>query len=156
MGNGRCTLPFGSCSGLKHVGYGFPTPTAKVRYFAGMISITRYSLVWGVGLLGLSNLSIAKEIDNLVCKEEEVTIVLPQAMKIATYQSTSIYRFTVKGLSLSSSDRAEYFYNTVRYVEPGRFVSGHKTFLFKQGSFSKATAVHAHETEIKISKLSCM
>lgn len=118
------------------------------------------SVKWRAKVLGLSflvlpSLSNAKEIHNLICKENEAIVVLPQAMKPIIQRSTLVYRFTSDGLSLSSSDRTEYFYNTIRYIEPGRFVSGHKTFIFEHDSLSNAIAVHAHETEIRVSKLSC-
>jgi hypothetical protein len=73
-----------------------------------MSSITRYSIAFGIGLMGLSTLSIATGIHDLLSREDEV-IVLPQAMKVHAHPSTTLHRFTVKGLSLSSSDRAEIF-----------------------------------------------
>ena len=120
-----------------------------------MSSIKWWAAALGFTFLVPTSLSNAKELQNLVCREDEVILVLPQTMKSSAYRSTSLYKFTSKGLLLSSADRAEYFYNSVQYIEPGRFISGHKTFIFEPGSLSKAIAVHAHETEIRISKLSC-
>ena len=100
----------------------------------------------------------AMELPSLVCREQRVVIVLPDTLKSITYESSTLYRFTPNGLFLSEKDRAEYFYNEVKFVEPdlsgSRFVSAHKTFFFDV-AFKSATVVHSNTTEVRISQLLC-
>lgn len=102
--------------------------------------------------------AVAVELPSLVCREQRVVIVLPNTLKSNAYESSSLYRFTPKGLFLSDKDRAEYFYNEVNFVEPelrgSRFTSAHKTFFFDV-TFNTATAVHSNSTEVRISQLLC-
>lgn len=102
--------------------------------------------------------AVAVELPSLVCREQRVVIVLPNTLKSNAYESSSLYRFTPKGLFLSDKDRAEYFYNEVNFVEPElrgfRFISAHKTFFFDV-TFKTATAVHSNSTEVRISQLLC-
>lgn len=102
--------------------------------------------------------AVAVELPSLVCREQRVVIVLPDTLKSNAYESSSLYRFTPKGLFLSDKDRAEYFYNEVSFVEPefggSRFTSEHKTFFFDV-TFKTATVVHSNSTEVRISRLLC-
>jgi len=100
----------------------------------------------------------AIELPSLLCREQRVLVVTPDTLKFYTYESSSLYRFTPKGLYLSDKDRVEYFYNEVTFVEPEldgwRFVSAHKAFFF-DAAFKKAQAVHTNSTEVRVSQLLC-
>lgn len=73
-------------------------------------------------------------------------------MRVQEFESRTLYRFKSGNLYLSSPDRTEYLYNTVREVEPMRYVSGHKTFQFESGEFRTAIFVHSHRDEVRVSR----
>jgi hypothetical protein len=95
------------------------------------------------------------EIPDLICQELRVVHVDPRTLQSRELESRTLYRFKSGKLFLSSPDRSEYLYNTVTEVEFMRFVSGHKTILFHDSKFERATFIHANTDEVRVSNASC-
>ena len=110
------------------------------------------------GALFMPFVADAVNLPSMVCREQRVVVLKQDTLTSQTYDSSSLYRFTPKGLYLSDKNRAEYFYNEVQFMEPDlngwRFTSAHKTFFFDR-EFKHAKAVHANYIEVQVSHLLC-
>jgi hypothetical protein len=61
-------------------------------------------------------------------------------------------------LFITAPGEAEYLYNNVVEVEPGRFVSGHKTLLLTVRTADpgrKLLVLHVHELDIRVTRFFC-
>jgi hypothetical protein len=103
-------------------------------------------------LLGATN-SWA-DVPDLICQETIEVSINPLNLKASELRNGTLYRFKAGKLFLSGAGRAEYFYNTVTDGELGRYRAGHKTLLF-ENDFADATFVHAHISDIRITRVSC-
>ena len=65
----------------------------------------------------------------LECHADEQTRIDPITLDADHSDVSDIYRIKGGNLFITTSGRAEYLYNEIVEVEPGRFVSGHKTLL---------------------------
>ena len=100
----------------------------------------------------------AEGLPNLLCRGDQVVDIDHSRLTTTKYASTALYRFTNGKLYISSKDRDEYLYNDVREVEPGRYVSAHKTIYFRlggDGRFKLATVVHTNEAQTSVLSLQC-
>jgi hypothetical protein len=94
-------------------------------------------------------------IPDIVCQELKVLFVEPISLSARSYESRTLYRFKGGNLFLSSPDQSEYLYNKVVEVEPNRYTSAHKTFIFDSDDFRSPLAVHTYKDEVRVSRLSC-
>ena len=86
---------------------------------------------------------------------ESIRIVHADALPEERVDDWTIYRITDDKLYLSQTDRPEYFYQDLVYVEPNRFSSGFKTILFSS-NFERAVDVHTDAIETQVRRLHCV
>ena len=65
----------------------------------------------------------------LECHADEQTRIDPITLDAEHSDVSDVYRIRGGHLFITAPGEAEYLYNNVVEVEPGRFVSGHKTLL---------------------------
>ena len=71
---------------------------------------------------------------------------------------SDVYRIKGGNLFITTSGRAEYLYNEIVEVEPGRFVSGHKTLLLTARTADagrKVLVLHFNELDIRVTRFFC-
>ena len=66
---------------------------------------------------------------DLECHADEQARIDPITLDVDHSDVSDVYRLKGGNLFITTPGRAEYIYNKVVEVEPGRFVSGHKTLL---------------------------
>ena len=72
--------------------------------------------------------------------------------------ASDVYRIRGGHLFITTPGEAEYLYNNVVEVEPGRFVSGHKTLLLTARTADpgrKLLVLHVHELDIRVTRFFC-
>jgi hypothetical protein len=94
----------------------------------------------------------------LECHADEQTRIDPITLDADHSDVSDIYRIRGGHLFITTPGEAEYLYNNVVEVEPGRFVSGHKTLLLTARTADpgrKLVVLHAHELDIRVTRFFC-
>jgi hypothetical protein len=94
----------------------------------------------------------------LECHADEQTRIDPITLDADHGDVSDIYRIRGGHLFITPPGEAEYLYNTVVEVEPGRFVSGHKTLLLTARTADpgrKLVVLHAQELDIRVTRFFC-
>lgn len=135
--------------------------------------VTRWLGVLGliVSLLALSVSGLQSQepigdpLVNLVCRGiDEVTVysqMPPGGRRVVESQSTSLFRLSTGRFYISSPDREEYFYNTVRAdrtvdADPGRYVSAHYILVFDVGTgYREGSFVHTDRFASTVTSVLC-
>jgi hypothetical protein len=94
----------------------------------------------------------------LECHADEQTRIDPIALDADHSDVSDIYRIKGGNLFITTPGRAEYLYNNVVEVEPGRFVSGHKTLLLTARTADagrKLLEIHFHDLDIRVTRFFC-
>src|SRR5262245_36354238 len=82
-------------------------------------------VILALGLLAFPVTAASAGVQNMTCKAER-TVVGPMGQPM---ESTDVFRVANGRLYHRWSGREEYFYNDIREVEFGRYVSGHMVFV---------------------------
>jgi hypothetical protein len=94
----------------------------------------------------------------LECHADEQTRIDPITLDADHSDVSDIYRIRGGHLFITTPGEAEYLYNKVVEVEPGRFVSGHKTLLLTARTADpgrRLVVVHTHELDIHVTRFFC-
>ena len=94
----------------------------------------------------------------LECHADEQTRIDPITLDADHSDVSDVYRIRGGHLFITTPGGAEYLYNNVVEVEPGRFVSGHKTLLLIARTADpgrKLLVLHVHELDIRITRFFC-
>ena len=94
----------------------------------------------------------------LECHADEQTRIDPITLDADHSDVSDIYRIRGGHLFITTPGEAEYLYNNVVEVEPGRFVSGHKTLLLTARTADpgrKLLVLHFHELDIRVIRFFC-
>jgi hypothetical protein len=101
--------------------------------------------------------SLAAPPSELLCVEQSVLQVEPATLVARKLKGKMLYMFKSGRLLIKPEAADEYDYGPVTEPEPGRFVSGHKTFYLEPVAGTKAWArvTHVYKDEVRISIASC-
>ena len=94
----------------------------------------------------------------LECHADEQTRIDPITLDADHSDVSDVYRIRGGHLFITVPGEAEYLYNNVVEVEPGRFVSGHKTLLLTARTADpgrKLLVLHVHELDIRVTRFFC-
>jgi hypothetical protein len=94
----------------------------------------------------------------LECHADEQARIDPITLDVDHGDVGDVYRIKGGNLFITTPGRDEYIYNNVVEVEPGRFVSGHKTLLLTARSADpgrKLLVLHFHELDIRVTRFFC-
>ena len=94
----------------------------------------------------------------LECHADEQTRIDPITLDADHSDVSDVYRIRGGHLFITTPGEAEYRYNNVVEVEPGRFVSGHKTLLLTARTADpgrKLLVLHVHELDIRVTRFFC-
>jgi hypothetical protein len=94
----------------------------------------------------------------LECHADEQTRIDPITLDADHSDVNDVYRIRGGHLFITTPGEAEYRYNKVVEVEPGRFVSGHKTLLLTARTADpgrKLLVLHVHELDIRVTRFFC-
>ena len=94
----------------------------------------------------------------LECHADVQTRIDPITLDADHSDVSDIYLIRGGQLFITTPGEAEYLYNKVVEVEPGRFVSGHKTLLLTARTADpgrKLVVVHTHELDIRVTRFFC-
>jgi hypothetical protein len=97
-------------------------------------------------------------IPDLECHADEQTRIDSITLDADHSDVSDIYRIKGGNLFITTSGRAEYLYNEIVEVEPGRFVSGHKTLLLTARTADagrRMLVLHFHELDIRVTRFFC-
>jgi hypothetical protein len=81
--------------------------------------------------LGIVIGSCSRDVPDMIC-EAELTVqgqMTVEGPSLRQHEATDVFRVANGRLYHRYSGREEYFYNDIREVEPGRYVSGHMVFV---------------------------
>jgi hypothetical protein len=95
---------------------------------------------------------------DLECHADEQARIDPITLDADHSDVSDVYRIKGGNLFITTPGRAEYFYSNVVEVEPGRFVSGHKTLLLTARTADpgrKLVVLHFHELDIRVTRFFC-
>ena len=91
----------------------------------------------------------------LECHADEQTRIDPITLDADHSDVSDIYRIRGGHLFITTPGEAEYLYDNVVEVEPGRFVSGRKTLLLTARTADpgrKLLVLHVHEVDISVTR----
>ena len=94
----------------------------------------------------------------LECHADEQTRIDPITLDADHSDVSDVYRIRGGHLFITTPGAAEYLYNSVVEVEPGRFVSGHKTLLLTARTADpgrKLLVLHVHDLDIRVTRFFC-
>ena len=93
----------------------------------------------------------------LMCHEKEVLWVTPETLAAAKFRGSIRHRIDGDRVFLNDPSRVqgEYLYNKLTRIELGRYVSGHKTYIFNDDKMTSGTMVHSYKDEVRIAQLVC-
>ena len=94
----------------------------------------------------------------LECHADEQTRIDPITLDADHSDVSDIYRIRGGHLYITAPGEAEHLYNNVVEVEPGRFVSGHKTMLLTPRTADpgrKLLVLHFHGLDIRVTRFFC-
>jgi hypothetical protein len=88
-------------------------------------------VILALGLLAFPVTAATADVPNMICKAEravqgQMTVEGPT---VHQFDATDVFRVANGRLYHRWSGREEYFYNDIRWVEVGRYVSGHMVFV---------------------------
>ena len=95
---------------------------------------------------------------DLECYADEQARIDPITLDADHSDVSDVYRIKGGNLFITTPGQAEYIYNNVVEVEPGRFVSGHKTLLLTARTADlgrKLLVLHFHELDIRVMRFFC-
>ena len=87
----------------------------------------------------------------LECHADEQTRIDPITLDAEHSDVSDVYRIRGGHLFITAPGEAEYLYNNVVEVEPGRFVSGHKTLLLTARTADRPEATGASRSRARYS-----
>jgi hypothetical protein len=119
----------------------------------GIAALIVSSFVATLGMVPLGHAAMPE----LECHADEQTRIDPITLDADHSDVSDIYRIKGGNLFITTPGRAEYLYNNVVEVEPGRFVSGHKTLLTARTADPgrKLLVLHFHELDIRVTRFFC-
>ena len=94
----------------------------------------------------------------LECHADEQTRIDPITLDSDHSDVSDVYRIRGGHLFITTPGEAEYLYNNVVEMEPGRFVSGHKTMLLTARTADpgrRLLVLHVHELDIRVTRFFC-
>jgi hypothetical protein len=94
----------------------------------------------------------------LECHADEQTRIDPITLEADHSDVSDVYRIRGGHLFITTPGEAEYLYNNVVEMEPGRFVSGHKTLLLTARTADpgrKLLVLHVDELDIRVTRFFC-
>jgi hypothetical protein len=103
-----------------------------------------------LGLLAFSVMACTGDVPNMTCKAER-TVEGPMGQPRET---TDVFRVANGRLYHRWSGREEYFYNDIREVENGRYVSGHMVFVMDNDKL-RGYVVLAGPQDWRVTYLDC-
>jgi hypothetical protein len=120
----------------------------------GIAALIVSSFVATLGMVPLGHAAIP----DLECHADEQTRIDSITLDADHSDVSDIYRIKGGNLFNTTSGRAEYLYNEIVEVEPGRFVSGHKTLLLTARTADagrRMLVLHFHELDIRVTRFFC-
>ncbi len=98
-------------------------------------------------------------VPDMTCHAYLETQISPVTLDGTLNSPREVYRFRNGDLFISRPDRAEYRYNQVTEVEPGRYTSGHKTLILTfpppiPGT-ERLLMVHSDVIDIRVTVFAC-
>jgi hypothetical protein len=120
----------------------------------GIAALIVSSFVATLGMVPLGHAAIP----DLECHADEQTRIDSITLDADHSDVSDIYRIKGGNLFITTSGRAEYLYNEIVEVEPGRFVSGHKTLLLTARTADagrRMLVLHFHELDIRVTRFFC-
>jgi hypothetical protein len=120
----------------------------------GIAALIVSSFVATLGMVPLGHAAIP----DLECHADEQTRIDSITLDADHSDVSDIYRIKGGNLFITTSGRAEYHYNEIVEVEPGRFVSGHKTLLLTARTADagrRMLVLHFHELDIRVTRFFC-
>jgi hypothetical protein len=120
----------------------------------GIAALIVSSFVATLGIVPLGHAAIP----DLECHADEQTRIDSITLDADHGDVSDIYRIKGGNLFITTSGRAEYLYNEIVEVEPGRFVSGHKTLLLTARTADagrRMLVLHFHELDIRVTRFFC-
>ena len=120
----------------------------------GIAALIVSSFVATRGMVSLGHAAIP----DLECHADEQTRIDSITLDADHSDVSDIYRIKGGNLFITTSGRAEYLYNEIVEVEPGRFVSGHKTLLLTARTADagrRMLVLHFHELDIRVTRFFC-
>ncbi|SRR6266481_9488237 len=120
----------------------------------GIAALIVSSCVATLGMVPLGHAAIP----DLECHADEQTRIDSITLDADHSDVSDIYRIKGGNLFITTSGRAEYLYNEIVEVEPGRFVSGHKTLLLTARTADagrRMLVLHFHELDIRVTRFFC-
>jgi uncharacterized pyridoxamine 5'-phosphate oxidase family protein len=91
----------------------------------------------------------------LCIEGESVIISNRNLLEITRFKSTQIHRFEGDKVYLSTSTEKDYFFNTIKKIEFGRYSSGNKTYIFNNYESGRGSVVSIDNINTKINVLEC-
>ena len=99
-------------------------------------------------------------VPDMLCHLQRQTIVDPITLETAPSATREVYRFKDSELFISSAERPEYHYNKVLEVEPGKYVSGHKTLMLNSEPYRSGTSrllmFHSDAGDVRLAIYACL
>ena len=120
----------------------------------GIAALIVSSFVATLGMVPLGHAAIP----DLECHADEQTRIDSITLDADHSDVSDIYRIKGGNLFITTSGRAEYLYTEIVEVEPGRFVSGHKTLLLTARTADagrRMLVLHFHELDIRVTRFFC-
>ena len=113
--------------------------------------LVRIVVFAALAIIGVS--LVQAVVPDKICRLQQQTRIDPTTLAAANEGARTVYRFKNGQLFIGEPDAAEYLYGSVTEIEPGRFVSGHKTLLFTDAT--RLVAIHVHSSDIRASLFVC-
>jgi hypothetical protein len=120
----------------------------------GVAAVIVSSLITTLSVVPLGHAAMPE----LECHADEQTRIDPITLDADHSDVSDVHRIKGGNLFITTPGRAEYLYNNVVEVEPGRFVSGHKTLLLTARTADpgrKLVVLHFHELDIRVTRFFC-
>jgi hypothetical protein len=108
-------------------------------------------VIFALGLLAFPVTAATAGVPNMTCKAER-TVEGPMGQP---RESTDVFRVANERLYHRWSGRDEYFYNDIREVEFGRYVSGHMVFVMEGRDKLRGYVVIAARPDWRVVYLDC-
>lgn len=98
-------------------------------------------VILAFALLGFPVTAATARVPDMTCKAEGTAVAGPP---LHQYEATDVWRVAKGRLYHRWSGREEYFYNDVKEVEFGRYVSGHLMFVMDNDKGRGYVVIAAH------------
>jgi hypothetical protein len=129
-------------------------PRCEVALSRGIAALIVSSFVATLGMVPLGHAAVP----DLECHADEQARIDPITLDADHSEVSDSYRIKDGNLFITTPGRSEYLYNRIAEVEPGRFVSGHKTLLLAPRTADagrKVLVLHFHELDIRVTRFFC-